>query len=211
MTRRHVFTPLLLISNVAPLRRNRHSVCSKMIVLLWGLVLVGLTVSAPRAQIPGADLEREVKGAMLYKFLGYIEWPPEAFTTPLSPYVIAVAGAADMAAELRHITHDRTVNQRPIQIKKVNTKSDLTGVHMLFLGEDLSDTRQKLLLQKAAAHSVVTVTESEAGLGAGGIINFRFIEDRIGFDISLVNAGARRVKLSARLLAVATYVETGGL
>jgi hypothetical protein len=35
-------------------------------------------------------LERGVKAAFLYKFLGFIEWPPEAFPQPDSPFVIGV-------------------------------------------------------------------------------------------------------------------------
>ncbi|MBC6904032.1 YfiR family protein [Saccharophagus sp. K07] len=179
-------------------------------------VLLGFSLSilpnmSASASPVAASLERQVKAAMLYKFLGYIEWPTELFKDPLTPYVIAVAGAADIATELQQITVNRTVNHRPIQVKKVTMKSDLSDVHMLFIGQEVSDTRERSLLQKAAAYSVVTVTESDIGLGAGSIINFRFVDDRVGFDVSLVNATARGVKLSSRLLAVAGYVETGGL
>jgi hypothetical protein len=157
------------------------------------------------------NLERQVKAAMLYKFLGYVEWPSEAFATPMSPYVIAVAGASDVLGELRHLTADRTVNQRPIMVKKVTSKSNLSGVHLLFVGQDNSTVLHNRLMRRAREHSLVTVTESERGLDQGSVINFRLIDDRLGFDISMVNASTHKLKLSARLLSVASYVETDDL
>lgn len=188
----------------------RH--CHRMI-FLWSLLalLSGLSPAAVANDLLGTNLERQVKAAMLYKFLGYVEWPPESFSTPMSPYVIGVAGASNVLSELRHITADRTVNQRPIVVKKATSKSDLSGVHLLFVGQDNSAALHKRLMRQAREHSVVTVTESERGLDLGSVINFRLIDDRIGFDVSLVNAGAHKLKLSARLLAVASYVETDSL
>jgi len=179
--------------------------------MIWLPLLICMAMATSADDLIGINFERQVKAAMLYKFLSYVEWPPESFATPLSPYVIAVAGASDVANELRTITSDRTVNQRPIVVQKVTSKSDLSQVHMLFIGEDNSETLHNRLMRRAREHSVVTVTENEKGLGLGSVINFRLIGDRIGFDISLVNAGSHKLKLSARLLAVASYVETGGL
>jgi hypothetical protein len=176
--------------------------------LIWLPLLASLSLGA---MADGhSDLERQIKAAMLYKFLGYVEWPEDALTTPDSPYVIAVAGAADMAAELRHITRDRTINERPILVRKVTSKSNLSRVHLLFIGDDYSDALHARLINMAREHSMVTVTEIDRGLSLGSVINFRLINDRIGFDISLANAIAHKVKLSARLLGVASYVETVG-
>lgn len=178
-------------------------------ILLWPLLVLALAAAGD--DLLESNLERQVKAAMLYKFLGYVEWPAESFATPMSPYVIAVAGASDVLGELRHLTADRTVNQRPIVVKKVTSKSNLSGVHLLFVGQDNSTVLHNRLMRRAREHSLVTVTESERGLDQGSVINFRLIDDRIGFDISLVNAGAHKLKLSARLLSVASYVETDDL
>lgn len=178
----------------------------RLILLLPLFVMFSPTAAAN--DLLGTSLERQIKAAMLYKFLGYVEWPPESFTTPLAPYVIGVAGASDVIAELRQITVDRTVNHRPILVQKVTSKSELSQVHLLFIGEDNSEVLHNRLMRRAREHSVVTVTENEKGLKSGSVINFRLIDDRIGFDVSLVNAGTHKLKLSARLLAVASYVET---
>lgn len=189
---------------------RRTTLCPRRLQsLIWISLLACLSFAAVAQGVSDVSLERQVKAAMLYKFLGYVEWPAEAFATPASPYVIAVAGAADVAAELRHLTQERTINERPIMVKKVTSKSDLTRIHLLFIGDEYSDTLQDRLIRRAREHSMVTVTEIDRGLNLGSVINFRLIGDRIGFDISLANANTHKVKLSARLLGVASYVETG--
>ena len=52
--------------------------------------LAGLALAATgaRAQRPEAS-EASVKAAFLYKFAGYIEWPPTAFASEDSPFVLA--------------------------------------------------------------------------------------------------------------------------
>ncbi len=177
--------------------------------LIWILLLACLSFAAVAQGVSDINLERQVKAAMLYKFLGYVEWSAEAFATPASSYVIAVAGAAEVATELRHLTQDRTINERPIVVQKVTSKSDLNHIHLLFIGDEYSDTLHSRLIRRAREHSMVTVTEIDRGLNLGSVINFRLIDDRIGFDISLANANAHKIKLSARLLSVASYVETG--
>ncbi|MCR6652483.1 MAG: YfiR family protein [Cellvibrionaceae bacterium] len=179
-------------------------------MLLWLPLFACLSLAA-MADEGGSNLERQVKAAMIYKFLGYVEWPPGVFATPASPYVIAVAGAADVVDELRRITQDRTINQRLIVVQKVNSRSDLNRIHLLFIGDEYNKTLHSRLIRRAREHSMVTVTEVESGLDLGSVINFRLIDNRIGFDISLPNAGVQQVKLSARLLSVASNVETGSL
>ena len=53
-------------------------------------------VPSVRAQstVPGVPLERRVKAAFLYKFLGYTDFPTSAFADAAAPLTIGVIGAA---------------------------------------------------------------------------------------------------------------------
>lgn len=173
------------------------------------LLLVGCTWAAGHCNAQSSILAHQVKAAMLYKFLAYVEWPPDTFSTPTSPYVIAVAGAAETVEELRHITVNRSIHDRPILVRTVKAQDDLLGAHLLFVGQDVAARKRELLFKRVARQATVTVTESESGLLRDSVINFRPAGERMGFDISLVTAQQHNLKLSSRLLAVATYVETG--
>src|SRR6185369_4048979 len=78
--------------------------------------------------------ETSVKAALLYKFASYVEWPPEAFASPDTPFVIGVIGADELAGELEQLVRSRTVNNRRIMVRRVKEGEMLAGIHMLFVG-----------------------------------------------------------------------------
>lgn len=177
-----------------------------IVMVLIGLIAAG--ISPARADQAEASAH-QVKAAMLYKFLGYIEWPDAAFTSTTSPYVIAVYDADDIAEELIKITRNRTVNNRPIEIVDLShLKALSSGIHMVFVGE-VSQQQLRRVLAKAEKHPIVTVTDSDEGLTVGSTINLRLIEGRIRFDVSLADSQKRDIRVSARMLAVASSVEKG--
>jgi hypothetical protein len=70
--------------------------------------------------------------------------------------------------------------------------------------------RASALLRAAQQANVLTVTEGVNGLQAGSVINFRLVDDRIRFEVSLDAAEKSNLKLSSRLLSVAYAVQKGG-
>ena len=63
---------------------------------------------------------------------------------------------------------------------------------------------------RAAPGAFLTVTECDGGLRYGSVINFRIVDERVRFDVSLDAAEKKNVKLSSRLLTVANRVQKGG-
>jgi hypothetical protein len=193
-------------------RQSLRAVGRLLACFAFGVVLC-LCAESRRVNAAGVDadsglLESSVKAAYLYKFLSYVEWPPAAFAQPVSPYVIAVAGADGVAAELAAVSSGRTVNNRPVIVKSVNFGDAITGVHLLFVGRQEAP-RQARWLEQATRRAVLTVTESDGGLPDGSVINFRQVEGRIRFEISLAAAERNAVKLSSRMLSVALNVQPG--
>lgn len=152
-------------------------------------------------------LERRVKAAFLYKFLGYAEFPPGAFADPASPVMIGVFGADDLAAELARIVAGRTVNNRPILVRVLRDSELGAPVHLLFIGG--FDTGRVGRMVRAAGHALLVVTECDGGLQQGSAINFRIVDERVRFDVALDAAERNGIKLSSRLLTVANRVQKG--
>jgi hypothetical protein len=153
-----------------------------------------------------AGLELGIKAAYLYKFLSYIEWPPQVFPAGDAPFVIGVAGADAIAEELGRISAGRTVRQRPVTVKVLHPGERLAGIHLLYIG--YPDAERQLALLKAAQQlPIVSVTDS--ALVEGSVINFREIEGRIRFEVSLGAAEHCGCRLSARMLSVASLVQPG--
>jgi len=154
-------------------------------------------------------LERRVKAAFLYKFLGYADFPAGAFADGASPVTIGVLGADDLAAELARIVSGRTVNNRTIVVR-VLRESDLGApVHLLFIGG--FDAGRVGRMVRAAGNALLVVTECDGGLQQGSAINFRIVDERVRFDVALDAAERNGIKLSSRLLTVANRVQKGAL
>lgn len=179
--------------------------CAFAAVLLLGAAPVP-EAGAPSAA--AASLERKVKAAFLYKFLGYTEFPASAFTDAASPVVIGVVAADDMAAELNRIVAGRTIQARPIAVKAFHEGEAPTGVHLLFVGGSDS-AKVKAALKAAQPAPMLLVSEAENGLQMGSVINFKVVDERVRFDVSLEAAERNSVKLSSRLLTVANQVVKG--
>jgi hypothetical protein len=170
-----------------------------------------LAVLALLANTParGQDLaqERSVKAAYLSKFIGFVEFADSAALPSNGPLTIGVLGADDIAAELKRLVAGRAPNQRPVIVRTLTAAEPVAGVHMLFVGGEQAE-RAPEVLKAAAKQGALTVTEIDSGLRQGSIINFRRVDERVRFEVSLAAAQRSNLKLSARLLSVAYHVQT---
>lgn len=155
-----------------------------------------------------AASEERVKAAFLYKFVSYVEWPPSALPKGDSPYVIAVIGAEDVAAELNALVAGRTINNRTVTVKKLHASSSLDGIHVLFIGAS-ERNKQAQLIKQLQSQPVLLVTETDGALAQGSMINFRLAEERVRFEVSLGPVEKAGLKLNSRLLSVALSVIKG--
>lgn len=159
------------------------------------------------AQTERQATEVEVKAAFLYKFGAFVEWPPSAFANPDVPYTIGLIEADDVADELERIAAGRVVHGRPVAVRRLKRGASLAGVHVLFVGK-AQTARLAEVLATAKAQPLLVVTEADA-MPQGSIINFVPVENKLRFDIALVDAERAQLRISARLLAVARKVVSG--
>ena len=171
------------------------------------LILVLLAALAwpatARAQAEASELQ--VKAAFLYKFGAYIEWPAGVFGGDQAPISIGVLGADDLADELAQLSAGRNVNGRPIQVRKLKRGGPVAGVHILFVGRS-EEARLAEVLAPVKGQPVLVVTDSEEALARGSMINFVLVDDKVRFDVATAPAERGKLKISARLLAVARKV-----
>jgi hypothetical protein len=180
-------------------------------IALSCVLLVFVCYSAVGAQSGAAEvnLERNVKAAFLYKFLGYVDYPEAAVPAAGEPLVIAVLGADEVAEELARISAGRSMHGRAVAVRKLRAGEAPGRVHMLFIGDgDAGEVDKALAAVRSAP--VLTVTETGRNLRQDSVINFRVVDERVRFEVSLDAAEKNHLKLSSRLLAVAYKVQRGG-
>lgn len=179
-----------------------------LVVFLLGLLALPVNAEAAEAGEVQA-LEHQIKAAMLYKFLGYTDWPAHSFPSDETPYRIWVLGASSIDRELRDMTSDRKVNNRPIRIYQASSPKQLEQPHLVFVGR-YAERHLPHLARMARQQSFLIVTENDDGLRDGSTINLRLVDGRIGFDVALGEARENNLRLSARLLSVASTVKQDG-
>lgn len=172
--------------------------------LFIALFALALAPGSAHAQRPETS-EASVKAAFLYKFGGYVEWSPDAFTSPDASLVIAVLGSDAIAAELAKIVPGRSIDGHPVVVRKLREGESARGAHLLFAGR-MDPSRLQPILRAAQKDGVLAVTEMDKGLEMGAVINFVTAEDRVGFEVSLDNAEKCGQRISSRMLTVARRV-----
>lgn len=174
--------------------------------VLLVLVLLGLSVGARASEAVQGESEYRIKAAYLYKFAAYVEWPASAFAKADAPVTIGIVGADDMASELIKLKGGPLINNRALEVKLLKPSEPLTGIQVLFVGRHESAALSRIL-DRVQTQPVLTVTELTGALGVGSIINFVPVDDRIRFEVSVVQAERSGLKISARLLGVAQKIE----
>src|SRR5687767_9858517 len=165
--------------SIAPWRRA----CAALLLALAAALPAGAAEQADTAV-----LERRVKGALLHRFLAYVEWPDTAFARPDSPLVIGILGNEALAAELQAFEAGRLADKRPIVVRRVRATESLKDVHLLFI-----DSAEMQQVERAArsAPSALIVTDWPGALKQGSVINFVMVGEQVRFDISLESARQR--------------------
>jgi len=148
----------------------------------------------------------ETKAAHVFKFKKYVTWPQEALPED-APIVIGVAGSDAIISTLEALAAKRDPARREVIIRKLQSGESLTGVHILYIGNDRS-LELDHWLARAYGKPILCVTDS-AAMPQGSMINFVMDEDRVRFDVSLTAAEVNQIKLSAALLTVARQVYGG--
>lgn len=152
----------------------------------------------------GPPSEEAVKAAYLVKLRNYVEWParPAGADTRI---VIGVLGADDVAEHLAQMPSLREAAKTGLVLRRLRLGDPVAGINILFVG-DSSWNRAASMVAQARSQATLVVSESDSALAGGSIINFRLVDERIRFEISLEAAERSNLKLSSQLLTLALSV-----
>ena len=171
------------------------------------LLLLAAVLPRPAGAQQQVYSAERVKAAFLYHFSTYVNWPQTAEAA--DTFTIAVLGADRVAAELEQFLPGHTIQGRPMQVRRLRSLAELAGDEVLFIGAE-EDEELREHLAEIASRPLLVVTDTPDGLRDGAMINFRIVDDRVRFEISLRAAQNAGLELSSRLLSAAMSVESAG-
>jgi hypothetical protein len=173
------------------MNRYRHT-------LLVGMLLSGLC----RAQ---AFNEYQVKAAFLYTFAKFVEWPAQSFSSPSAAVGICVLGDDPFGTFLDDAVRGKTVGDRPLAIYRMPDLPAGRDCKILFIAAS-ERRRMSALLVSVAAAGLLTVGDTTEFSAQGGIIGLQLDGERIRLKVNLTAADKAKLRISSRVLSLATIV-----
>ena len=174
----------------------------------WTIALA--TVNAPlHLAAQDALLQSRIKAAYLFNFAKFVDWPTQALPEATSPIIVGLLGKDVFEGELERSVSAKSINGRPLVIRRFPEGEDFRSCHILFISPS-EKRRVPQILERLKGTSVLTVSEIEqfSALGSGGMITFFRQQNTIKFEINLDNAEKAGLKISSKLLQVAKVIRS---
>jgi hypothetical protein len=176
--------------------------------LLGALLISSLAMlSVPvRAQNADRYSEDAVKAVFLYRFTGFIDWPPSA--QPGSEFRIAILGSDGVADALNRLLAGRLIKDKPAHVYRIKRAQDLGNADMVYVGSERTEDLAAVTTL-VAQRPVLIVSSQNGALEHGSAVNFLLVEQHVRFEVSLAAASRAGLRISSDLLSVATRVLAG--
>jgi hypothetical protein len=143
-----------------------------------------------------------VKAAFLYNFARYVDWPQDRV---VGSFVITVLGEDPFGPSLDEVLDGKTLEGRPIVLRRVARAEDAGGSQILFIADSESE-RLRSILDYLGGQAILTVGETAQFADGGGVIGFRLEDDRVRLDVNLSAAQRSGLRISSELLKLARIV-----
>jgi hypothetical protein len=176
------------------------SIVTRSAAALVALIALTPVVRGQPAATRRVD-EYQLKAAVLYNLARFVEWPPDAFAGPSAPLSICVLGVDPFGAALDEAVRGHRVGDRPLATRRMTDVA--SGCHVLFIANS-ERRRLPAVVDQLRDTAALTVGEVEDFTLHGGMVGLTTAGDQIKFDINVAAATKARLKISARLMALAS-------
>ena len=144
--------------------------------------------------------EYRLKAAFLYNFLAFTEWPSNTGPTltlciygddPFGPDITALEG--------------KEVNSRRISVERRSATDSTVGCQATFVTKSAMANLQHMLAETRNLPNL-TVADSPNAISQGVVLNLAVVRNKITFEANQTAANDAGLKLSSKLLRLATEV-----
>jgi hypothetical protein len=152
--------------------------------------------------------EYQVKATFLLNFSKFVTYPEESFSDSASEIRICLLGDDPFQGSLDTLVKGEKIRERSIKINYIRDVEKTSECHTLFI----SASEQKQMVNIIAYlknKPILTVSDIENFVTRGGMIQFYILDNNIRFFIDPVTISEAKLKVSSRLLQVASVVGKG--
>ncbi len=167
-----------------------------------------LGIAASAQANPAKPTEYEVKGAYLYNFGKFVQWPRQARSASSNSFFICVLGQDPFGPAMDATLADEALDGKNVVVRRISDPRGGADCHVVFVSAS-EESRLKSILDVLDKQSVLTVSDMPQFLARGGMIQFVLAENRVRFEVNLDAAQRAGLSLSSQLLKVALTVRKG--
>ena len=169
------------------------------------VVLAGAFCAGTAAADGSPVAESAVKLAITYNVSKFVEWPPSAWANASKPAVLCTLGPADSLQAGLAAIESKPLQGHKLEVRKLGRGGDFAGCNILYFIEP--DTRHlATTLAQAHALNILTVSDVDEFVEAGGIIGLLTQNNKVQFAVNLQSARAAGLRMSSELLRLARSV-----
>lgn len=165
-----------------------------------GALMIGPLRPSAIAQTAMPDVP--VKAAFVANFAKFTEWPS---LPPGARMVACVVGDDELAAALVATIRGQAINGRAIEVARPRDPAAWGACHLLFLAggrpREPADS-----LAALRTHPILTIGDGKDFARSGGIIELYVQDGRMRFGINTAAVDRAGLRISSRLLGLATII-----
>lgn len=168
----------------------RSSVIATVVLLLGAVGASAQDVTEPA-----------LKAAYIHNFARFTEWPVTALPAA-APLVVCVLGDAAVSDALVRAVGGHDLAGHRITVSRVTETGPLRACHLLYVS-GVGSGQMAGLVEALRDAPVLTISDHDGFIRAGGIAQFFFERGRLRFSVHLESAKRAGLHISSRLLSLA--------
>ena len=178
-----------------------HAGLGSALLAVLGLLLFALGARAAQ----DTPSEYQLKAAFVYNFAKFVDWPPNVFSKPESPFAICILGDDPFGSVIDDALRGKTVADHPVVVRRDKDAGAARRCQIVFVSAS-EKHRLPDILESLQGANVLVVGDFGGFAAAGGAIELTLQDDRVRFSINPAAADGAGLKISSQLLALATIV-----
>lgn len=152
--------------------------------------------------------EYELKAAMLYNLMKFVDWPNAGPGDTKAARVVCVAGWDPFGKSLDAAVANKSVNGRRIEIRRFEKALDQNNFKDCDVLYVSSSERRDLdhIVSGLQGADVLTVGEMNRFAERGGMVQFALVDKQVRLEVNLDAVSHTKLKISSKLLTLARIV-----
>lgn len=151
--------------------------------------------------------EYTVKAAFVLNFAKGTQWPQDTSKDSPKTIDLCLSGEEQLVAAFSSID-GKQIGNRTLRLRHKSETEDCRECEILFISDSVPRSASLRILAVVKDSPVLIIGETPDFARIGGIINFISKKDKLHFEINPREAEQHGIKISSRILQLATIVES---